>query len=477
MRRKRFKPQVYESVSLTRAGAEGKTIGHIDGKVVFVEGGAPGDVATIQVTKSKGKYMQAHLVSIQEASPYRTEPFCKHFGVCGGCKWQHIDYNEQLSLKNQWVKDCMERIAKVEIEHYEDPIGSDQTQYYRNKLEFTFTNKAWEALFDKENPQGIQGLGFHIPGRWDKVLDIDTCYLMSEPANSLRNWIRNKAIELNLTFWDARKQEGWLRNMLMRSSVNGDFMVVLSVGYDDTEAIQMLFDAAASAFPEVNSWMYAVNSKKNDSWLGLNPVLYKGKGYLEETMEGLSFRVNPLSFFQTHPKQARVLYELARKWAEIEPSNTVYDLYTGTGTIAQFVAAQARKVIGIEYVEEAVQDARTNAERNGISHAVFYAGNMKDLLTESLFEKEGYPDVLITDPPRDGMHAEVIEAIKHAKPTRIVYISCNPATQARDLALLCTDYNAVRSCAVDLFPHTHHIENVVLLVRKTPVTEHDKKSD
>jgi 23S rRNA (uracil1939-C5)-methyltransferase len=458
---------IFNAVSIDKAGGEGKAIGFVDDKVVFVKGGAPGDVADIRLTKIKRRYFEAEIHHLIQASPVRQDPFCEHFGTCGGCKWQHIQYPEQLKFKNQWALDCLQRIGKVQIEHIEEPLGAKETEFYRNKLEFTFSDKVWEDQFDKENPKGIPGLGFHMPGRWDKILDIKHCHLMKEPVNKLRNRVKEIAVNNSYVFWNPVSQQGWLRNMLVRSSSLGDLLVVFSVSENLRSQLEELFETLIPEFPEVNSWMFTINDKKNDSWTNLEPILYKGKGFLEEKMENLKFKIQPFSFFQTNLEQALSLYEIVRNWAALSEDEIVYDLYTGTGTIAQFIASKAKKVIGIEYVESSVADAKENAKINKIDNAAFFTGDMKALLTAEFFATHGKPDVIITDPPRDGMHPDVIQRIIEAAPERIVYVSCNPATQARDLALLSENYHMERSKSVDMFPHTHHVENVVLLRLKS----------
>jgi 23S rRNA (uracil1939-C5)-methyltransferase len=349
----------------------------------------------------------------------------------------------------------------------EEPLGALETENYRNKLEFTFTDKAWEDNFDKTNPKGIAGLGFHIPGRWDKILNINHCHLMAEPVNKIRNRVKDLAVAKKYEFWDAVYQKGFVRNLLIRSSSLGDLMFVISFSEFKQDIINDFFNTLIPEFPEVNSWMYVINDKKNDSWTDLEPVLFQGKGYLEEKMEELIFKIQPFSFFQTNLNQALRLYELTREWADLKGDECVYDLYTGTGTIAQFIASKAKKVIGVEYVESAVEDAKANAKSNKIDNVDFFAGDMKSLLTQEFFETHGKPDVIITDPPRDGMHPDVIQRILEAAPDRIVYVSCNPATQARDLAFFSEKYLVKRSKTVDMFPHTHHVENVVLLKLKS----------
>jgi len=465
-RKKKHIFKVFENVSIERAGGEGKAIAHIEGKVVFVAGAAPGDVAHIKITQEKRRFFEGVIQELIVASPIRQTPFCSHFGVCGGCKWQHIQYSEQLKLKNEWAKDCLQRIGKLEVQEYFPPLGATELTEYRNKLDFTATAKAWEDNFDKENPQAVKGIGFHVPGRWDKILDVQHCHLMAEPSNKIRNRLKEIVIDLGCSFWNPVENTGFMRNIMVRNSTLGDFLVILSFFEEDQEKINLIFSALIKDFPEVNSWMYVINSKVNDSWSDLNPVLYQGKGYLEEKMEDLVFKIRPLSFFQTNIVQATRLYQLVRDWANLQGNELVYDLYTGTGSIAQFVAKKAAKVIGIEYVQSAIDDAKENAQANNLGNTEFFAGDMKDLLTAEFIAKHGTPDLIITDPPREGMHKDVVERILEAAPARIIYVSCNPATQARDLQLMSHAYNIERSCAADLFPHTHHVENITLLTLK-----------
>lgn len=467
MKKKKF--DIIPSILIERAGGEGKSIAHIDGKVAFVKYAAAGDIADLKLTRVKGKYIEAEIQLLITESPVRQQAICEHFGTCGGCQWQHVKYADQLQIKNQWALDCLHRIGKIDIEEICPPMPAPATEGYRNKVEFTFSDKCWEAHFDKENPKGLKGLGFHIPGRWDKVLDIHQCHLAPELLNQIQNRLKEIAMTLQFEFWNTREQTGWLRNLLLRTSSQGDLMVILAVKEHKPEQIQLLFDTLSEEFPQVNSWMYAVNDKRNDSWTGLEPIVYKGKGFMEEQMEDLRFKIRPFSFFQTNYNQALNLYKLAREWAQIADNDIVYDLYTGTGTIALFVAKLAKKVIGLEYVESSIADAKDNANINGLNNTYFQAGDMKDLLNADFFATHGQPDIIITDPPRDGMHPDVIQAILNALPARIVYVSCNPATQARDLALLSEKYTIKKSQAVDMFPHTSHIENVVLLTPKSTV--------
>lgn len=465
---RKFKHKSYllESVSITAAAAEGKAIAKVDGKVIFIPFAAPGDIADIKVTKQKKNYAEAELVNLIQASASRTTAKCPHFGKCGGCKWQHLQYSEQIKLKENQVKDDLQRIAKVDVEEYIPILGCENTFNYRNKLEFTFSNKAWEEHFDKENPKRLPALGFHIPGMFDKVLDLDICHLAPNEANTIRDTIKQTAIQQNLSFFDIRQQEGFLRNLMLRCNTKGEWMLVLIVSQPLHEEVKTLFETVKSSLPMVTEWCYVVNEKKNDTWSDLEVNTYIGNGYLIENLEDLKFKIRPQSFFQTNATQALNLYTIAREFADLKGTEIVYDLYTGTGSIAQFVAAKSKSVVGIEYVEAAILDAKENAILNNIDNTTFYAGDMKLVLNDELVERHGKPDVIITDPPRDGMHPDVVAKINELLPERIVYVSCNPATQARDIALLSEHYQVKKVQAVDMFPHTHHVESVALLVRK-----------
>jgi 23S rRNA (uracil1939-C5)-methyltransferase len=465
-RKHKQKPFSLENILIENAASEGKSIAKHDGKVIFIPFSAPGDVADIKVSKQKKSYAEGQITKLITSSPHRVQPICEHFGKCGGCKWQHVDYKFQLDLKSKQVKDDMERIAKVDKFNYLPILGAQKTERYRNKLEFTFSNKAWEEHFDKENPQRIPALGFHIPGMFDKVLDINDCHLAPKTANRLRNDLKNKAIEMQLDFFDIRQQTGFLRNLMLRSNSNGEWMLVLIVTENNTEAIKTLFESLIPKFPEVIEWCYVVNNKKNDTWTDLEVITYKGKGYLISVIEDLKFKIRPQSFFQTNHQQAFELFQLTREFADLKGNENVYDLYTGTGSIAQFVAKKAKQVIGIEYVEAAVQDAKENAILNQLDNVAFYAGDMKLIFNDELIAKHGKADVVITDPPRDGMHPDVILTLLKMAPDKIVYVSCNPATQARDIALLKDQYDLIQIQAVDMFPHTHHVESVALFKKK-----------
>jgi 23S rRNA (uracil1939-C5)-methyltransferase len=457
-----------EKVTITDIGAEGNALARVDNLVVFVPMLIPGDVVDIQVIRKRKKYLEGKVIKFHEYSSDRIKPRCIHFGVCGGCKWQHLPYKHQLKYKEKQVRDNLSRIGKIELTEISPIISSSEEYLYRNKLEFTFSDKRWltkeevgsETRFGKEG-----ALGFHIPGLFDKVLDIRECHLQPEPSNSIRNAVREYSLKNNLEFFDLREQTGFLRNLIIRNSLEGKVMVIVVFFHEDVERREALLDFLESSYPQITSLMYVINSKRNDSLNDQDPILYKGENYLVEEMEGLKFRIGPKSFYQTNTRQAFELYSIARNFAGLSGNETVYDLYTGTGTIANFVAKFAAKVIGIEYVDEAVADAKINSEINNIHNTCFFSGDLKDVLSEQFILDNGRPDVIITDPPRAGMHEDVIKIILQAAARKIVYVSCNPATQARDLLLLSGDYKVVRVQPVDMFPHTHHVENVVLLER------------
>ena len=440
--------------------------------VIFVPYVVPGDVVDLQVKRKKNHYAEAVAVKFHEKSPLRTEPFCSHFGVCGGCKWQCLSYEEQLKYKQKQVFDNLTRIGKVELPEFRPILGSEKTRFYRNKLEFTFSNKRW--LTEEEVKQDVKydqmnAVGFHIPGAFDKVLAIDKCWLQDDISNQIRNAVRDYAYAHNFPFFDLRTQEGLLRNIMIRTSSTGELMVVLQCKVTDDEGrrkMEEILQFMADSFPQITSLMHVINNKCNDTIGDLDVEVFKGNDHIFEEMEGLRFKVGPKSFYQTNSEQAYNLYKVAREFAGLTGNELVYDLYTGTGTIANFVARQARKVVGIEYVPEAIEDAKVNSALNGIDNTLFYAGDMKDILTNDFIAEHGRPDVIITDPPRAGMHNDVIDVILAAEPKRIVYVSCNPATQARDLQLLDGKYKVTAVQPVDMFPHTHHVENVVQLERR-----------
>lgn len=468
MAKKKILPE-YENVTISAVAAEGKSIARIDNMVVFIPYGAPGDIVNVKLDKKKKNYGEGHITKIISPSSLRVLPFCPHFGVCGGCKWQHLPYHYQLECKQQQVEDALQRIAKVELPKIDTILGSADTTHYRNKLEFTFSNKCWltfEQMNSGETFEDRRALGFHIPGAFDKVLDIKECHLQADVSNRIRLFIRSYAIDNEYDFYDIRQQKGFMRNIIIRTATTGELMLIVVFGEDDEIKIKSLLDATQIAFPEITSLMYVVNRKVNDTIADQDVILYSGREYIVEQMGDLKFRVGPKSFYQTNSKQAHELYKVAKRMAALTGNELVYDLYTGTGTIANFVAHDATHVIGIEYVADAIADAKLNSQANGITNTEFYAGDMKDVLTDDFIAEHGVPDVMIIDPPRAGMHQDVVDVILNAEPKRIVYVSCNPATQARDIALLDTKYKVVEVQPVDMFPHTQHVENVVALVRK-----------
>ena len=469
MSRKRKALPVLEGVEITGVAAEGKSLARVEDMVVFIPYGAPGDVVDVKLDKKKKSYAEGHIERMIQPSTMRCEPFCEHFGVCGGCKWQHLPYEYQLECKRQQVVDALERIAKVELPQVNDILGSAHTVHYRNKLEYTFSNKMWltfEQMQSGEEFTDRNALGFHIPGAFDKVLDIKRCLLQDEISNELRLFIREYTLSKGYSFYDLKAQQGLMRTLMVRTASTGELMLIVVFGEDNTEAIEDVMSAIAERFPQITSLLYVVNLKVNDT-IGDQVVnLYRGRDYIEEEMEGLRFRIGPKSFYQTNSLQAYNLYKVARSFARLSGDECVYDLYTGTGTIANFVARQARKVVGIEYVPEAIADAKLNSQVNGIENTTFFAGDMKDVLTTEFIAEHGRPDVMIVDPPRAGMHGDVVNVILEAEPQRIVYVSCNPATQARDIALLDAKYRVTAVQPVDMFPHTHHVENVVALEKR-----------
>ena len=472
MSRKRKPLPILTDILITDVAAEGKAIAKVDNLVIFVPYVVPGDVVDLQIKRKKHSYAEAEAIALKKPSELRAKPFCKHFGVCGGCKWQCLPYEEQLRFKQKQVADNLTRIGKIELPEMMPILGSKHVARYRNKLEFGFSNKKW--LTSEQVASGVQfdcmdAVGFHIPGAFDKILDIEECHLMDDINNRLRNGIRAYALAHGLTFFDLRQQTGLLRNMMLRTSATGEIMLLMQFcmrGADDEAQAKALLEHLHATFPEVTSLLYVNNTKCNDTIGDLDVITFAGTPFIYETMEGLRFKVGPKSFYQTNTEQAYELYKVARNFAALTGDELVYDLYTGTGTIANFVARQARQVVGIEYVPEAIEDAKVNAALNGLDNTLFYAGDMKDILTTGFIERHGKPDVIITDPPRAGMHADVVNAILFAAPRRIVYVSCNPATQARDLALFDTDYRVTKVQPVDMFPQTHHVENVVCLERR-----------
>ena len=469
MSRKRKELPVLEHVEITDVAAEGNALARVDGLVVFVPFAAPGDVADIKLLKKRKSYADGRIERLITPGEIRVSPRCDHFTVCGGCRWQHLPYPFQLKCKQRQVEDALQRIAKIEIPTVNPIIGSSDIWEYRNKMEYTFSNKKWltrEQLESGEEFADRDGAGFHIPGAFDKVLDIERCYLQDNLGNRLRNFIRDFGREHGYTFYDLRQQQGLLRNLMVRITSTGEVMALMQFGENDAEKISELLEAVAGEFHEITSLLYVINTKVNDTIGDQSVVTFRGRDFIEEEMEGLRFRIGPKSFYQTNSRQAYELYKVAREFAALTGDELVYDLYTGTGTIANFVARNARKVIGIEYVADAIADARINSAENGIENTEFFAGDMKDVLTNEFIAEHGRPEVMIVDPPRAGMHEDVVDVILNAEPQRIVYVSCNPATQARDLAMLDVKYRVEEIQPVDMFPHTAHVENVVKLVRR-----------
>lgn len=472
MGRKKKELPLIEEVTITDIAAEGKALARVDNMVIFVPYVVPGDVVDLQLKKKKNSYAEAVAVKFHKYSEKRAEAFCKHYGVCGGCKWQILPYEEQIRYKQKQVTDTLERIGKVPLPETSPIIGSQNIMRYRNKLEYTFSDKKW--LTEQEIKEDVAydrygAAGFHIPGSFDKVLDIEECWLQDNISNEIRNTAKQYAIEHGLPFYNIRGQQGMMRNIIIRTSSTGELMTIVVCRIEDAEQqkqLEGLMQHLADRFPQITSLIYVVNNKCNDTINDLDTVTFKGQDHIYEEMEDLKFKIGPKSFYQTNSAQAYELYKVARNFAGLTGGELVYDLYTGTGTIANFVAKKAKQVIGIEYVPEAIEDAKVNSQLNGIDNTLFYAGDMKDILTQDFINKHGRPDVIITDPPRAGMHPDVVDTILFAEPQRIVYVSCNPATQARDLAALDVKYKVTKVQPVDMFPHTHHVENVVLLEKK-----------
>ena len=467
MARKKANYPLIEGLEITTLAAEGKAMGRWNDVVVFVPLTVPGDVVDVQIRSKRRRFMEGFVVRYVKKSPLRAEAFCEHFGVCGGCKWQNLPYEEQLRFKTGQVRDQLARIGKIALPEIAPCLGSARTQFYRNKLEFTFADRRWLTREEVEGGADIgaaPALGFHIPGMFDKVLDIHKCWLQNDISNRIRLAVKEYCLtHEGYPFFDLRNQEGFVRTLMIRTASTGDLMVVLVFFYEDVERREALLSYVAEQFPEITSLMYVINEKCNDTITDQDVLVFRGKDHIIEDMEGLQFKVGPKSFYQTNSEQAYELYKVAREFAGLTGNEMVYDLYTGTGTIANFVSRQAKKVIGIEYVPEAIEDAKVNSSLNKIENTLFYAGDMKDILTQDFINQHGRPDVIITDPPRAGMHDDVINTILFAEPERIVYVSCNPATQARDLSLLSVKYAVKKVQPVDMFPHTHHVENVVLL--------------
>ncbi len=465
-----------ENVEIRDAGSEGKAVARVEDRVVFVPFAAPGDIVDVQVYKKKRSYYEGKVVKIHKESDLRVQPECSHFGLCGGCKWQHLSYETQLHYKQKQVKDAIERIAKVPYAELLPIIKSEKQYYYRNKLEYTFSNRRWltnlDASKEEGGPDELNGLGFHLPGMFDKILDIDHCYLQRDPSNDIRLAIKEYALNHQMSFYNVRNWEGLLRNIIIRTSRNGNLMVIV-IFKEESEKNQGLLEFLANGFPEITSLMYVINDKKNDTINDLEVNLFNGNPFIIEEMvapgkskKKLNFKIGPTSFYQTNPEQAQKLYEVAYNFADFIGDELVYDLYTGAGTIASFVAPSVKKVIGLEYVEEAVNDARENMQLNGFKNVDFYAGDLAKVLDEEFIKAKGKPDVIITDPPRAGMHEKVVRQILNAGPEKIIYVSCNPATQARDIAIMHEKYDLLKIQPVDMFPQTHHVENVALLAKR-----------
>lgn len=469
MARKRKELPTLESVEISSVAAEGNSLARVDDMVVFIPYGAPGDIADIKLDKKKKSYAEGHIERIITPSRLRVKPVCEHFGACGGCRWQHLPYDYQIKCKQQQVEDALQRIAKIRLPEISSIIPSDNIYAYRNKMEYTFSNRRWLTFDQMRSGESFPpaAAGFHISGAFDKVLDITTCHLQDNLGNRLRNFVKNYGMDNGLSFYDLRNNSGLLRTMMIRITSTGEVMVVMVFGENTPDVIKNLLDTLRENFPEITSLLYVINMKVNDTIGDQEILIHSGREYIEEEMEGLRFRIGPKSFYQTNSAQAYKLYCVARDFADLTGDELVYDLYTGTGTIANFVASRARKVIGIEYVEDAIADARINSATNGINNTEFFAGDMKDILTDEFIEIHGRPDVMIVDPPRAGMHEDVVNVILNASPRRVVYVSCNPATQARDLALMDSKYEVDAIQPVDMFPHTQHVENVVKLTLRT----------
>lgn len=462
--------KVFENIEITDAGAKGKAIGFAaDGKVIFINNAVPGDICSVQITKKRKSYYEGKAISFSNLSNKRVQAKCEFFGTCGGCKWQYMGYEHQLFYKQKEVENNLKRIGKIELPNISPILGAKEQYYYRNKMEFSFSDSKWLTLDQIKSDRIIENrnaLGFHIPGMWDKILDIDSCHLQRDPSNNIRNFVKNKAEELKLTFYNNRKQEGFLRTLMIRTSTTGDLMVLVQFFHEDKVNLELLLEAIGNEFSEITSLLYVINSKGNDTLYDQDVICFKGEDHIFEEMEGLRFKINAKSFYQTNSEQAYELYKITRDFAELTGNEIVFDLYTGTGTIAQFISKKAKKVIGIESVPDAIDAAKENAKLNNIKNTAFYVGDMKKVFNDQFIDQHGIPDVIITDPPRDGMHKDVVEQLLKISANKIVYVSCNSATQARDLAILDEDYKVTKTQAVDMFPQTFHVENVVLLEKR-----------
>lgn len=457
-----------QNIAVIDIAEEGKGVGKSDDLVIFIDKAVPGDIVDVELLRRKKKFYEGKIQNLIKPSDHRTEPFCDHFGVCGGCKWQHLNYDAQLQFKQKSVSDALQRLGKVDVSQMEAILGSSESRYYRNKLEYTFSDKRWLTDGDMRSGETMEmnALGYHIPGRFDKVLDIEHCYLQADPSNEIRNKVREYALNAQISFYNLKNHEGSLRNLIIRNSSTGELMVIVVFAYADEDQIEGMMKFIASEFPGINSLLYIINHKKNDTIFDQEIHTYKGADHIFENMDGLKFKIGPKSFYQTNSAQAFELYKIARDFAEFKGDELVYDLYTGAGTIANFIAGKVKNVIGIEYVPTAIEDAKINSEINGIKNTSFFAGDMKDILDEDFIKTHGKPDVVITDPPRAGMHPDVVKRLLEMEAEKIVYVSCNAATQARDIELLNSKYEVGRIKPVDMFPHTQHVENVVLLTIK-----------
>ena len=470
MSRRKTRKQVFENIEVIDAGAKGKTIAKApDGKVIFLPNAVPGDVVDVQTFKKRKAYYEGKATVFHKRSDKRTEPVCEHFGTCGGCKWQDMAYNHQLFYKQKEVTNNLTRIGHIELPEVTPIIGAKEQYFYRNKMEFSFSNSRWLTLEEIQSDRDLgdkNALGFHIPGMWDKILDLNKCHLQADPSNAIRNSVKAFAIDNDLEFFNTRNQTGLLRTLMIRTSSTGDLMVMIQFFKENKEKRELLLDFISTTFPEITSLQYVINEKANDTIYDQNVICYKGTDHIFEEMEGLKFKINAKSFYQTNSNQAFELYKITRDFAGLTGEELVYDLYTGTGTIAQFVAKQAKKVVGVEAIPDAISAAKENAQLNNINNVAFFVGDMKHVFNSDFIKINGTPDVIITDPPRDGMHKDVVQQILNIAPKKIVYVSCNSATQARDLALMDTEYKVTKTQAVDMFPQTFHVENVVLLEKR-----------
>ncbi|MFK8266313.1 23S rRNA (uracil(1939)-C(5))-methyltransferase RlmD [Capnocytophaga cynodegmi] len=461
---------VFENIEVIDAGAKGKSVAKApDGRVIFLSDAVPGDVVDVQTTKKRNAYYEGFVIKLHKSSERRTEPVCEHFGCCGGCKWQNMSYEHQLFYKQKEVENNLKRLGKIELPEIQPILGSEKIYFYRNKMEFSFSDTRWltpEEIKDSESIDNRNGLGFHISGAWDKILDVKKCHLQADPSNAIRLAVKQFALKHEMPFYSPRNQSGFLRSMMIRTASTGELMVVIQFFEENKTQRELLLDFLSEKFPQITSLQYIINGKANDSIYDQEIICYKGRDYIYEEMEGLRFKINAKSFYQTNSEQAYELYKVARDFAQLTGNELVYDLYTGTGTIAQFVAKKARKVVGVEAVPEAIEDAKVNAQNNNITNVSFFVGDMKNVFNEAFIAENGVPDLIITDPPRDGMHKDVVQQILNIAPPKVVYVSCNSATQARDLALMDAMYKVTKVQPVDMFPQTHHVENVVLLEKR-----------